>query len=214
MFSPQKDWNRILGFIGGTAVGSILLKGAKVLGGVGLVSSLAIGIMEILKPGTQDKILASTEEITNSIEQGDFYADYIAPRLTTVVDFIGSGVVKAANWFGENFPVIFEDHVLPRLEFGADLIAKNADTIVGIASTIVTGLVPPIATALVNVVPTVIASFTKAIYNATLGKLTGLYPFGKPDEEDKKINDSSIPDPTDKEALAAAVNAGFADITR
>lgn len=200
----KSSFSALLGVIGGSAVGSILLKGAKTLGVVGLLSGLGIGIMEMIKPGTQDKILEKTEEITNSIEEGNFYEDYIKPKLNTVLDYIGGGIKKGSDWIGENFPTIFEEHFLPKMERGAAMIADNAESLVGIVSTIVTGIVPPLANALVKVVPTVVTSFMKAIYNATIGDWTGLKIGDGSDE--KIITDSSIPDATDKEALAAAIN--------
>lgn len=195
----------LLGIIGGSAIGSFLLKGVKTLGVVGLVSGLGLGILEMIKPGTHDKILNKTKELTDAIEKGDFYEEYIKPKMNTVLEFIGNGIQKGTTWFGENFPTIFENYVLPSITKTAEFVAKNATVIGDLLGTIIEGIVPPLADAFCKVAPTILGSFFKAIYNATIGDWTGHKIGG--DKETSFISDSSIPDARDKEALAKSVNS-------
>lgn len=200
----------------GSKVGGFLIKAAKALGGFGLVAGLGIGLLEIVKPGSQDKILAQTKELSTAIEEGRLWTDYIGPQIEkagayftdTVMPAFGEKITSGANWLADNFPTIFEDHILPGIERVGNFFANNAEGIVNVATKLIEAFVPPVAEAFVKVVPTIVGSFSKAIYNATLGKLTGIYPFGKPSEK-QDVDLDKYPDIKDGEQFAKDISAGL-----
>ena len=197
-------------------VGGFLIKAAKVLGGFGLIAGLGIGLLEIVKPGSQDKILAQTKELSTAIEEGRLWTDYIGPQIEkagayftdTVMPAFGKKITSGADWLADNFPTIFEDHILPGIERVGNFFANNAEGIVNVATKLIEAFVPPVAEAFVKVVPTIVGSFAKAIYNATLGKLTGIYPFGKPSEK-QNVDLDKYPDITDGEQFAKDISEGL-----
>ena len=197
-------------------VGGFLIKAAKALGGFGLVAGLGIGLLEIVKPGSQDKILAQTKELSAAIEEGRLWTDYISPQLEkagayftdTIMPAFGEKITSGANWLADNFPTIFEDHILPGIERVGNFFANNAEGIVQVATKLIEAFVPPVAEAFVTVVPTIVGSFGKAIYNATLGKLTGIYPFGEPSSK-QDVDLEKYPDIKDGEQFAKDISAGL-----
>lgn len=197
-------------------VGGFLIKAAKALGGFGLVAGLGIGLLEIVKPGSQDKILAQTKELSTAIEEGRLWTDYIGPQIEkagayftdTVMPAFGEKITSGANWLADNFPTIFEDHILPGIERVGNFFANNAEGIVQVATKLIEAFVPPVAEAFVTVVPTIVGSFAKAIYNATIGKLTGWYPFGEPSSK-QNVDLDKYPDIEDGEQFAKDISAGL-----
>ena len=197
-------------------VGGFLIKAAKALGGFGLVAGLGIGLLEIVKPGSQDKILAQTKELSAAIEEGRLWTDYISPQLEkagayftdTIMPAFGEKITSGANWLADNFPTIFEDHILPGIEKVGNFFANNAESIVQVATKLIEAFVPPVAEAFVTVVPTIVGSFAKAIYNATIGKLTGWYPFGEPSSK-QNVDLDEYPDIEDGEQFAKDISAGL-----
>lgn len=197
-------------------VGGLLIKAAKALGGFGLVAGLGIGLLEIVKPGSQDKILAQTKELSAAIEEGRLWTDYISPQLEkagayftdTIMPAFGEKITSGANWLADNFPTIFEDHILPGIERVGNFFANNAEGIVQVATKLIEAFVPPVAEAFVTVVPTIVGSFAKAIYNATIGKLTGWYPFGEPSSK-QNVDLDEYPDIEDGEQFAKDISAGL-----
>ncbi len=198
----------IFGTIGSTKIGGMLLGGAKTLGLIGLISAVGIAIMEMVKPGTENRLLNQSKELTDAINSGNLYEDFVKPKLSNGIDMITNALSTGTNWISDNFPTIFQDTILPRLQDGATMVANNAEQVVGIASSLIDAFAPAFATAAGEVVPTIMGSFIKASFNATMRKMVGWSPFGKNSADEQKITDSSIPDINDKEALVNSINNG------
>ena len=186
----------LLGSFANTKVGGIITTALKVGGGIFGVAGLAIGIMEMIRPGTQQQLLNWTEEVTTSIENGNFYDDFIKPTLEKVM----GKVVDGATYFADNFPDWFETKAIPRLEKTAEVIAANAESIVGIAATVIGAIGPPLADAFVKVVPTIAGSFMKAIYNATIAEWMHLPKLGDKDKAET-VDFNQFPDIDDQQAF-------------
>ena len=82
--------------------------------------------------------------------------------------------IEAATKVGETIPSIFENFVIPGIQKGTDFITKNADTIVGAAGDVLITIAPPLAQAIGEVLPEVIKSLGKGLWNNATGKKSGI----------------------------------------
>ena len=184
-------FSRIFGAIGSgftifgsSKIGKLLIGGVKLFGGLGLAAGIGLTIAEMTKPGTADKIGASiqkwNDETLKAAEDGTFI-DNIKSRISGWFDkfttFMDEKVlskdgylVKAATKVGETIPSIFENFVIPGIQRGTDFITKNADTIVGAAGDVLIAIAPPLAQAIGEVLPEVIKSLGKGLWNNATGK--------------------------------------------
>lgn len=168
----------IFGFLGGLfspiAAGFNWLtgksKGGSILGGVLKtwgIGSLIIGVMNAIKPGFSEDLMAKAENIGDDIPR--IVDTYIAPHLGKLVDGIGTGLSKGITWVGDNAQSLVDNIFIPAIngisnfvvDYAPDFISKSADVMIS--------LIPSITEAFIKVVPALATSLTKGIYDATLG---------------------------------------------
>lgn len=176
-----------LSWFGGTKVGKFITGGIKLFGAVGLLGGIGLTIAELIKPGTAtsigDKISNWNTEMQEAAKEGTLF-DKLTGMVTGWFGKLGTWVnekllsedgylVKGANKVAEYMPKVLDNFILPGIERTAEFVTNNAATLVNAASTVVTAIAPPLAEALVNTVPDVIASIADALWDRIVhGKTT------------------------------------------
>jgi murein DD-endopeptidase MepM/ murein hydrolase activator NlpD len=161
------------------------------------LSAFGIGMAEIIRPGTQDKIMKQTDEIAALIESDAIYEDIVIPKIEAATSGLGRGI----EWIGDNFPTIWENTIKPALQ----KITFARDKLVDVAKIIVTNVMVPMASAAVEVIPYMFKEIGKALWNKSIGSV---FSFLHIDSEDDTVVLASYgPDATEEEIAAAEARA-------
>ena len=155
-------FNAVGGVLGGSTVGRVIKTG----GIIWLASSAVLGIMEMIKPGTQAKLMGWVEKTTDQIGNHDFKKDFLDPLL----EKIGAKITTVAGWISEHVPVFITDYLVPAIVNNLKTVVKVGGAVIGAAKDVVIALAPALANAFIEVVPKVAGSFAAALYNATIAK--------------------------------------------
>lgn len=171
-------------WFGGTKVGSILTRGLKLFGKIGLLGGIGLIIADIIKPGTNEAIGASIDnwnkKMQESAESGTLFDDMsntVMGWFSKIGTWVNEKVlsedgylVKGATAIANVFPKVLDKVILPSINHTVDFITTNAEPLVNAAASVVTAVAPPLAEALVTTVPTVVEAIGEALWNRMWGK--------------------------------------------
>ena len=198
----------VFGLLGKSKIVSGALKiGKTALLGTG-IAGLAIGIMDILKPGSSEVLQKKVTDFTDAISNGNAMEDIVKPFIHNLLDKIGAGIGKLGDVVVKYGPDLITNHIGPAVVKGLNFLADNATLIANLASDVITTVVPPIANAFAKVVPSIAGAFAKAFWNSTVGNLIPSMKLGKdPVNGSTEIDLNSFADPTDVQAFVDELNS-------
>ena len=169
-------WDKIKSvgsLVGGSKIGSFLLKGAKFAGAVGLLGGLGFTIAELIRPGTSEKIGAKIDAFNDYVNSDDFGMKKVFNDFSNWFDttFIGewwSGKVEpwwnetASPWLTEllkeKIPKFFSENVPTAIIGFGNFISENADTVMSAVTSVFSNIAVPIGTAIGKSTPAILAA--------------------------------------------------------
>lgn len=215
----SKIFGGIGGFLIGTGVGKAILK----FGAFAIPTVFGLTALELLKPGSTDKIGAKLEAFNESVDDGTFVEnvknkvngmiDWVTGKVQSFFDDtkVGNAMKTVGAAIAEHVPVLFTDilaKVPDMLGTVASFIADNASMIATTAADVIVTIAPPLVEALLKSLPKVIWELgikmpiktgTSILKSLAGSVLTGL-GFPNPFKEDEDLKEQSDLSKTEAEA--------------
>ena len=171
-----KLWSKIKSvgaIIGGTTIGSFLLKGAKFAGVVGLLGGLGFTIAELIRPGTAENIGAKIDAFNESVKNGDFTFDNVINDVKEKMCEFGTTILNGAkNIVGDENVDSVKKFILESIpEYATktgDFLRENSGKVVTALSSVIENLAPPLIEAFVQTIPTIAWAAIRGIASGTV----------------------------------------------
>lgn len=204
----------ILGGVGGfftsTGIGRAILK----FGAFAIPTVFGLTALELIKPGSTDKIGAKLEAFNESVDDGTF-VENVKTKVTGMLDWVtgkvqsffddtkvGNAMKTVGAKIAEQAPILFTtilDKLPSTLGSMAKFIADNAEIITTTATNVITTIAPPLLEAMIKSLPTLAVelgikmplNIGKSLMKSMIGSVLTALGFKNPFKEDEDLKEQS-----------------------